>query len=71
MAYRLKTPSDVRRYISNVINRCESGKLEHAKGSKLIYMANVLLKNLDMLHQHEELEAVYSELDEIERKDNG
>jgi hypothetical protein len=44
---RLKTLSDVRRYISSLINRAESGDIEPSVATKLCYLANSLSKVIE------------------------
>ncbi len=39
---RLKTLSDVRRYIANLMNRVEGGEVDPALAGKLGYLANIL-----------------------------
>ena len=39
---RLKTMSDLRRYLANLINETASGRIEPSLGGKLIYMLNTL-----------------------------
>lgn len=40
---RLKTTSDVRRYLASLVNRVEDGTLEPEKAGKLTYIANSIL----------------------------
>lgn len=39
---RFKQIGDVRRYLSSILNRIESGKLDPAIGGRCAYIANVL-----------------------------
>lgn len=56
----LKTPSDVRRYLSALMFKIEGGEVEPSKGTKLGFLANVLLKAL-------ELEQIEARLDQLEK----
>lgn len=44
---RLKTLEDVRRYLANLINRTEAGKVESGLAGKLGYLANSLAKIIE------------------------
>jgi len=44
---RLKTLEDVRRYLANLINRTEAGKVEPSLAGKLGYLANSLAKIIE------------------------
>lgn len=69
---RLNNPNAVRQYIADLIHRVDSGELEPAKASKLGYLANILLKGLDMVYQQDVHEPFEDRLQEIERLiDNG
>ena len=57
---RLKTVSDVRRYLANLINRTESGEVEPNLAGKLGYLANSLarvIEGSDLEKRVEELES--------------
>ena len=59
MAKRLKTTSDLRRYLANLVNRVESGEVEPAKASKIRFLVNILAKlieSTDLEKRVEELE---------------
>lgn len=44
---RLKTLEDVRRYLANLINRTEAGKVDPGLAGKLGYLANSLAKIIE------------------------
>ena len=46
-ARRLKTLEDVRRYLANLINRTEAGKVDPGLAGKLGYLANSLAKIIE------------------------
>lgn len=45
---RLKTSEDVRRYLASLINRTEAGKVEASLAGKLGYLANSLVKVIEV-----------------------
>ena len=47
MAKRLKTTSDLRRYLANLVNRVEKGEVEAAKASKIGFLINILAKLIE------------------------
>ena len=47
MARRLKTLEDLRRYLANLINRTESGKVEPGLAGKLGFLANSLARVIE------------------------
>lgn len=47
MAKRLKSTSDLRRYLANLVNRVESGEVEPAKASKIGFLINILAKLIE------------------------
>jgi len=56
---RLKTLSDVRRYLAGLINRVEAGEVEPGVMSKLAYATNILagiIQNSDIETRIEQLE---------------
>jgi hypothetical protein len=53
MTRRLKSFSDVRRYLAGLINRVEAGELEEVKASRLTYISNVLLRAIECNHLEE------------------
>ena len=56
---RLKSIEDVRRYLSNLINRVESGDVEASKAGRLGYLASILkscIESGDIEKRLEELE---------------
>ena len=67
MAKRLKTTSNLRRYLANLVNRVESGEVEPAKASKIGFLINILAK----LIEGTELEKRVEELEKaINNKDD-
>jgi hypothetical protein len=44
---RLKTLEDIRRYLANLINRTEAGKVEPTLAGKLGYLANSLARVIE------------------------
>jgi len=44
---RLKTMSDSRRYLANLINRVEHGEVDPAVGGRLGYLINILLRSIE------------------------
>jgi len=56
---RLKTLSDVRRYLANLINRTEAGEVDPSLSGKLGYLANSLarvIEGSDVVKRIDELE---------------
>jgi hypothetical protein len=47
MARRLKSMSDIRRYLAGLINRTEAGQVEPGLAGKLGYLANSLAKVIE------------------------
>jgi hypothetical protein len=62
---RFKSYSDVRKYIANLINRIEAGLLPAEKATKLCYLANNLIKCLEV----QDLERMKADIAEIKRED--
>lgn len=60
---RLKTLEDIRRYLANLINRTEHGKVEPGLAGKLGYLANSLAKVI-------EGNDIEKRIEELERKVN-
>ena len=44
---RLKTGSDVRRYLANLINRVEGGQIEPDVAAKIGYLINILIRCIE------------------------
>lgn len=65
MQRRFKSYSDVRKYIANLINRCEAGLLAPEKATKLCYLANNLVKCLEV----QDLERMKADIAEIKKED--
>ena len=70
MARRFKCYSDCRRYLSSLINRVEAGELPAEKATKLAYIANYLIKCLE-IRDLERLKADMQELQDREGGENG
>ena len=47
MAKRLKSTSDLRRYLANLVNRVERGEVEPAMASKIGFLINILAKLIE------------------------
>lgn len=65
MAFRLKTISDVRRYLANLINRVERGVIPVHEASKRCYCANTLLSAC----KEEQLDKLNKRLEAIEEQE--
>ncbi len=61
---RLNTIQDLRRYLANLINRTEAGKIEPDLAKGLTYMASILMRAI-------EGGEVERRIDEIEKKMRG
>ena len=59
---RLKTMEDVRRYLANLINRTEQGKVEPGLAGKLGYLANSLARIIEGSTLEKRIEALEKEL---------
>lgn len=44
---RLNTAQDVRRYLANLINRVEAGKIEEGRAKTLTYMLSLLVRTIE------------------------
>ena len=53
---RLKTAQDVRRYLASLINRTEAGEVDPNLAGKLCYMANSLVKIIEISDLEERVE---------------
>ncbi len=47
MARRLKSSSDVRRYLASLINRLEKGEIESTVAGRAAYISNILLRAIE------------------------
>jgi hypothetical protein len=68
---RLKTMEDVRRYLANLINRTENGKVDPNLAGKLGYLANSLARIIEGSTLEKRIEILEKELaskDENSRK---
>lgn len=61
MARRLKTMTDIRRYLANLVNRTESGVVDPSLAGRLGYLISILTRVI-------EGSEIEKRLDEIERK---
>lgn len=62
MARRLKTVSDLRRYLADMINRVEDGQLNPATASRLGYLTNLLKGVIESSDIEERLAKLESQL---------
>lgn len=67
-AIKLRTLSDISRYLNDLINRVERGELECEKASKLTYIANILSKTLKEANTDKEIEDLQKEIKDIETR---
>ena len=68
---RLKSMQDVRRYIASLINRAEAGEIEPAMVSKLGYLANSLVKVIELSDLEKRFERVEARLDQQKEREDG
>lgn len=64
MARQLKTTTDLRRYLANIINRVEAGTLDPSKAGRLGYLVNITKSVIDgseLEERVEKLEAILKE----------
>jgi hypothetical protein len=59
---RLKTGTDVRRFLAHVINAMAAGELEPQLGTKLAFVANVLLRACETSIIEKRIEALEAHL---------
>jgi len=55
---RLKTATDLRRYLANLINRVEQGETSPEMASKLGYLSNILLRVIEGSDLEKRIEAL-------------
>ncbi|MBE0576901.1 MAG: hypothetical protein IH613_13520 [Desulfuromonadales bacterium] len=55
---RLKTATDLRRYLANLINRVEQGETTPEMASKLGFLVNILLKAIEISDLEKRIEAL-------------
>ena len=55
---RLKTATDLRRYLANLINRVEQGETSPEIASKLGYLSNILLRVIEGSDLEKRIEAL-------------
>ena len=66
---RLKTASDLRRYLANLINRVELGETTPEIASKLGYLSNILLRVIEGSDFEARIEALEKETENNGNKD--
>ena len=59
---RLKTLEDVRRYLANLINRTEAGKVEAGTAGKLGYLASILTRVIEGSDMEKRIEALENQV---------
>jgi hypothetical protein len=64
MARRLRTLTDVRRYLASLINRVESKELSPKVAGRLAYISNILLRAIETM----KLEDIEKRLTTLEEK---
>jgi hypothetical protein len=62
MQRRLKTSEDVRGYLAYLIRSVEAGSMDPAKGWRLAYIANILLRAIESGEIEGGLEAIEEQL---------
>lgn len=68
---RLKTPRDVTKFVSTVINQVNRGELDSEKARTLGYLAKILLESLEKTELQAEIEKLKEKLglkDESEKR---
>lgn len=55
---RLKSSSDVRRYLAHLINSTEAGEIEPQTAGRLAYISNILLKAIEGSELQKRIEAL-------------
>jgi len=63
---RLQTSQDLRRYLANLINRVETGKIEPGIAKGLGYLSSILLRVIEGSDFEKRLEAVEKRLERKE-----
>jgi hypothetical protein len=64
MARRLKTATDIRRYLADLLNRIESGETDPQIASKCGYISNILLKAIELGSFESRIEALENQKNE-------
>jgi hypothetical protein len=67
---RLKTMRDIARYVTNLINRIESGEIDPQDVQKIGFMLNILIKCADKSILEERVETLETKLEEVLRLNN-
>ena len=65
---RLKTATDLRRYLGNLINRVEQGETAPEIASKLGYLTNILLRVIEGSDIEARVEKLEADLEESKSK---
>lgn len=68
MAKRLRTPADVRRYLASLINDLADDHVDPKKAGRLAYVANILVRTMEVDFQLNTLSQLSNRLDEIEAR---
>ena len=69
MARRLKTATDIRRYLADLLNRIESGETDPQIATKCGYISNILLKAIELGSFEARIEALEKETRNGKHKD--
>ena len=67
---RLKNMQDVRRYITNLVNRIESDEIDHQKVQKIANLLTILPKFIEGSTMEERIETLEAKLNDILRQNN-
>lgn len=59
---RIKSASDARRYLANLINRVEAGEVDPNIASKIGYLTNILIKAIETEHIERQVEELEEQL---------
>ena len=65
---RLKSSSDVRRYLAHLINSTEAGEIEPQTAGRLAYISNILLKAIEGSELQKRIEVLEEEVMKEKRK---
>ena len=55
---RLKSTSDIRRYLAHLINSTEAGEIEPQTAGRLAYISNILLKAIEGTELQQRIEVL-------------
>ena len=65
---RFKSMQDVKRYLASLINRAEAGEIEPAMVSKLGYLANSLVKVIELTNLEKRVERLEKRFEQQEKR---